>query len=204
MDILNRYLLVTIIKYLRAILKAVERLPDIPEQRPPEPAPVQPEPTPPTDERPGTEYATGTIIRPIDGDTFEVERDDGTPVIVRLLGIDTPEVSRQFQDTGEFGLPATKQAQVCLLNWGRRASEYSTTLAGKDVTLRTDPRAGESDQYGRTLAYAFVDGTHINHDLLRNGLARVYSGETFEAEPAFMETELTAHTNNTGLWGCDE
>jgi len=95
------------------------------------------------------------VIQVLDGDTVILE--EGRKV--RLLGIDAPELEKE-------GQPAQFLAH--------KAKEVLTQLAqGKKVRLEYDEL--RYDRYGRTLAHLFLpDGTHLNQELVRQGLARVY------------------------------
>lgn len=87
-----------------------------------------------------------------DGDTFTVKL-DGKSEKVRLILIDTPE---------------TKPVQP----FGPEASAFTTKLL-RDNTVRLEFDVSERDQYGRLLAYAYIDDKMVNELLLEKGLARV-------------------------------
>ncbi|MDD4051875.1 MAG: thermonuclease family protein [candidate division Zixibacteria bacterium] len=90
-----------------------------------------------------------TVIRVIDGDTMVLNGDEQ----VRLLGIDTPEKGEPFADS----------ATVFLAH----------LVVNREVTLKHDFR--KRDNYGRLLAYVYVDDTLlVNAALVAEGLARVY------------------------------
>ncbi|MFD1907245.1 thermonuclease family protein [Paenibacillus rhizoplanae] len=72
---------------------------------------------------------------------------------MRLILIDTPE---------------TKPVQP----FGPEASAFTTKLL-MDNTVRLEFDVSERDQYGRILAYAYVDDKMVNELLLEKGLARV-------------------------------
>lgn len=100
------------------------------------------------------------LVRVIDGDTIVVD-DGGEDQRVRLLGIDTPEISHGDGETDE----------PC----GQEAREMTEDLAGGGpVELRSDDAQPEQDRYGRTLAYVEVDGTDLSAELLEAGLAEIY------------------------------
>jgi micrococcal nuclease len=95
------------------------------------------------------EPARLTVIRVIDGDTMVLNGDER----VRLLGIDTPEKGEPFADS----------AAVFLAH----------LVVNREVTLKHDFR--KRDNYGRLLAYVYVDDTLlVNTALVAEGLARVY------------------------------
>lgn len=91
----------------------------------------------------------------LDGDTVLLE--DGRKV--RLLGIDAPELEKE-------GKPAEFLAH-------KAKAALKELAQGKKVRLEYDEL--KYDRYGRTLAHLFLpDGTHLNRELVRRGLARVY------------------------------
>src|SRR5688572_18099377 len=78
------------------------------------------------------------VLRVIDGDTIEIEQ-DGKPVKVRLIGVDTPETVHPSKPVEEYG---------------REASKFTTNLLkGESVFLEFDK--DKADRYGRLLAYVY-------------------------------------------------
>jgi micrococcal nuclease len=82
------------------------------------------------------------VVRVVDGDTIVVRLDDGTEEVVRILGVDTPEMNRWS------GEPPEPMAVACtVLAWARfRGAEVWLLGCGKD-----------RDYYGRLLAYVLED-----------------------------------------------
>ncbi len=117
-----------------------------------------------------------------DGDTVVL----GTGQKVRLLGIDAPELERE-------GQPADFLAH--------KAKRVLTDLAqGKRVRLEYDKV--RYDRYGRILAFLFLqDGTDLSGELVRQGLARVY---TIPPNLRFREELLAAQRQaletRRGIW----
>jgi micrococcal nuclease len=130
----------------------------------------------------------GRIMRIVDGDTIRVTADGGREYTVRLLGIDTPESVHPTQPV-ECG--------------GRRASAALEGLAGRPVTLETDPTQDTYDRFDRLLAYASSRGESLQERQLRRGWARVYvyDGRPFERLGAFRATERRARAAGRGIWG---
>ena len=90
----------------------------------------------------------------VDGDTVDLEIDAGfklfTEQRIRLLGVNTPE-------RGQIGYKdATDFLKHLILN--------------KDVVVETH----NSDAFGRYLAEIYVDGVHVNEQLLLLGYAVPY------------------------------
>lgn len=128
-----------------------------------------------------------------DGDTFWVDpQEGGAYVKIRMIGIDTPEISHD-------GDPAD-----C---YGQEAWDYTiANLADNLVWLTHDAEC--QDDYDRTLAYVFRDDTDegfFNRNLVRNGYAThltVYPNDSFEDE--IRQDEDDAEREGLGLWSaCD-
>jgi len=102
------------------------------------------------EERHGEEKWT-RVEEVIDGDTIII--DDGRDSHVRYLGIDTPEIAIQ----GSPGDPLAEEAKI----FNERLVE------GKRVRLEFD--RDKYDRYGRLLAHVFVDGIHVNEQIVKNG-----------------------------------
>ncbi len=127
------------------------------------------------------------IKKIVDGDTFWV--DDGTAkgIKIRLIGIDAPESRKSFKK--EMGV------------YGKEAKMYLTQLLkGKKVRLVYD--VDLLDQYGRTLAYAYLeDGTFVNADLIKNGFAIILTiPPNVKFADHFYELQQEARTTKKGLW----
>lgn len=117
--------------------------------------PTNPNPAKPRPGNPTTPPGDAAVVaRIVDGDTIHVTMPDGEHVKVRLLNIDTPEVSGSDDQ--------------CL---GDQATAAMTQLApvGTRVALRYD--IDRIDRYGRTLAAVYLpDGRFLNAELARRGL----------------------------------
>jgi endonuclease YncB( thermonuclease family) len=123
---------------------------------------------------PATEYKA-EVVGVSDGDTITVLR-GRDQVRLRLDGVDCPESGQAF---------------------GRNAKNRTASLAiGKTVTIR--PK--ETDRYGRTVAEVRLpDGTSLNQDLVRSGLAwwyRRYAPDDTQLEGL----EAEAKAARRGLW----
>lgn len=151
---------------------------------------------------PTAEERNATVVEVVDGDTIDVQFEDGTEDTVRLLGVDTPEAYSEVKP-GEFeDIPDTEAGRSCLESWGERASDYATDrLAGTDVTVATDSESDRRGSYDRLLAYVTVDNESFNHALLERGYARLYDSE-FARLDEFSATERDARRNDIGLWTC--
>jgi len=127
---------------------------------------------------------TYLVTRIVDGDTVEINYNSQKEK-VRLIGIDTPE---------------TVKPNTPVQAYGKDASEFTKSqLLNNYIALEFDEQ--ERDQYGRLLAYVYINGEMFNKTLLSKGLARV---STFPPNTKyvdeFIEIEATAKSNKIGLW----
>lgn len=131
-----------------------------------------------------------TVVAVIDGDTITVEMGNKIET-VRLLGIDTPEVSNPYTPEECFGEEASKRTEEL--------------LEGKKVNLVSDPLSSDRDMYGRLLRYVFREnGSFVNAELIRDGYAYNYIYEPFQFMKEFNRLETDAKSNKVGLWlQCD-
>lgn len=98
-----------------------------------------------------------SVVRVVDGDTIVVDF-NGAEEKVRLIGVDTPESVHP---------DSYKNTEAGVL-----ASDYTKkNLDGKQVELEFDVQ--ERDQYGRLLAYVWLDGVMYNKTLLQDGVANL-------------------------------
>jgi micrococcal nuclease len=111
----------------------------------------------------------------IDGDTIIVNE----RIKVRLIGIDTPEADKPFY----------KEAKEFMIQ----------SAAKKKVLLGYDKR--KKDRYGRTLAYVYMpDGTLLNGELIKKGLAEVFYKEEFRLKKDFLSLQKEAKKAKKGIW----
>jgi len=133
------------------------------------------------------DHRTFTVSRVVDGDTIHIHTDEPNDTIIRLLGIDAPEMHDPTTDR-----PA---------HWAERSTNYlRARINGKSVSLRLEP-IETRDRYDRLLAYIYVgDADNINMDLVRDGQA--YSDRRFKHSfrPQFEQAENEARTKKRGLW----
>ena len=131
------------------------------------------------------ETASGRVVRVVDGDTIEV-RMDGATEDVRYIGVDTPETVAPDEPVGCFGHAASRF--------------NSSEVDGARVRLVFDRE--RRDQYGRLLAYVWVDGELVNAKLVRGGYARTLTiAPNTEYAGLFARLEQRAADAGRGLWG---
>ena len=129
------------------------------------------------------------VQRVVDGDTLLL----GTGERVRLIGVDTPE---------------TKHPNKPVEYFSKEASAFTQRLAeGKRVKLDYDQannHLGHKDQYGRTLAYIFLeDGTLLNAEIIRQGYGHAFTRYPFSRMEEFRRLERAAREQRRGLWASD-
>ena len=95
----------------------------------------------------------------VDGDTFWVDDGSEKGMKIRLIGVDAPESRNAFRKVVGY--------------FGKQSKDFMTTLiAGKKVRLEYD--VDHLDQYGRTLAYVYLqNGIFVNAELVKKGYAMV-------------------------------
>jgi endonuclease YncB( thermonuclease family) len=102
----------------------------------------------------------------LDGDTVAIRNAKNQRVVIRLLGIDAPEIDQEF---------------------GRQAMEnLAEKLKGKKVRLAFEPR-GVPDEQGRVLAKIMVNDVDISVDQVREGFAWYY--EDHKERLGFLEID---------------
>ena len=127
------------------------------------------------------------VIRIIDGDTIIVDY-QGKHEKVRLLCVNTPE-----------SVHPDKKQNIPL---GKVASDYTKKrLNGKYVDLEFEGRL--RGNYGRLLAYVFVDGENFNLELVTQGLSPYYTkyGLSQKYDKEFRAAERLARKQRLGIWG---
>ncbi len=128
---------------------------------------------------------TGNVVAVIDGDTIDVQL-TSTPgtTRVRYIGIDTPEPVPG--GTPECGSADATEANRALME-------------GKHITIV--PGLDPEDDYGRMLAYVYVDGVFVNESLVRNGFARLMMiSPNLDFETQFRDLETQARQAVVGNW----
>lgn len=102
----------------------------------------------------GTKLIGGNVVYTVDGDTADIQLDNGKKERVRFILIDTPESKGKYENNPEpFAI---------------EAYEFTKGLIqDKNVWLEIDK--GERDQYGRLLAYIWLDGVVLNQKTVSTG-----------------------------------
>lgn len=116
----------------------------------------------------------GKVVQIIDGDTIIVLNQKKQKLKIRLEGIDCPESNQDF---------------------GNKAKQLTSILCyAKQVKVA---QTG-IDNYGRILAFIYVDGVCVNEELLKQGLAWHY--KKYNNDENLAQIEWTARYTHMGLW----
>jgi len=118
--------------------------------------------------------------------------DDGDTIVltdgkrVRYIGINAPEIAHGDQKEEPFGSEATAFNKKMVLV--------------KKIRLEFDRE--RNDQYGRLLAYVFLeDGTFLNASMLQTGFAYyLYREPNLKYDQMLMQSQREAMTAQEGLW----
>lgn len=129
-------------------------------------------------------FGEGVIVEVIDGDTVALA--DGRQV--RMVGIQAPKLPlgrKNFQTW-----PLAAEAKTAL----------QTMVNDAPVTLRSGGAKG--DRHGRVLAHIRrADGLWLQEEMLRAGMARVYSfADNRAALPKLYAAESAARAARKGIW----
>ncbi|WP_216087249.1 DUF4350 domain-containing protein [Halopiger xanaduensis] len=138
------------------------------------------------------------VVEVADGDTADVQFEDGTVETVRILGIDTPETGNTSERFAEWEGIEDGEA---LRDKADAATDYAVDLLdGETVTLSFDENEGLRGNYGRLLGVLDLpDGTRYNEAVLEDGHARVYDSG-LEAHDELRDLEADARAAGRGLW----
>jgi endonuclease YncB( thermonuclease family) len=128
------------------------------------------------------------LVRVIDGDTVAVVQEGEKAAVIRILGIKSFDASIDKDVVAPFG-----QAAVDSLL--RMMSEKPVR-----VLLHSTPK----DRHGRYLAIVYVDNQDVGLQLIKEGLALVYTVFPFPAMSLYLEEQDLARAERRGLWANSE
>lgn len=127
------------------------------------------------------------VVEVIDGDTLSIDYNGKTEKI-RLIGVNCPESVHPTKGVEPFG---------------KEASNFTkSSLEGKKISFELDVE--ERDQYGRILAYVYLDFKMFNKTLLEEGYAQVMTVQpNSKYADEYVEIQKSAREQNKGLWALD-
>lgn len=125
------------------------------------------------------------VIKVYDGDTIRVKQGD-TEIVVRLVGVDAPEVWKDVRYTGQ--------------PYGRESEAYlGSLILDRDVCIKGYGYI----QHSLLLGEILYNGQNINLKMLEAGLAEVPRDEPLpkdlDAKP-YLEAEGRAKSGPEGMW----
>ncbi len=134
-------------------------------------------------------FNDGDIVRisdAIDGDEIKVTKNDGSHTVIRIVGIQSNSIQTK---------------------WGGQCFDYlKNHFVGKTAKIFLNSKKNKADKTGRVLAYVHVvtDGQFtrdIGLDLVKEGLAIVYTKYDFLRINDYLQDERKAEDQKNGLWG---
>lgn len=127
-----------------------------------------------------------TVSRVVDGDTIELSNKE----TVRYIGIDTPEVREKKNSEWVYN-PRP---------YAEDARKFNQKLVeGKPVKLEFDVQ--KMDKYKRLLAYVYIGDKMVNIEMVREGLAMIYTyPPNVKYSKRFLDAQKEARNNKKGLW----
>ena len=156
---------------------------------------------------PTQEYEV-TVTEVTDGDTVNVQFENGSSDTVRIAGIDTPETGETDERIVEYeGITADQATNLRALadDGGSIANQGATTyakdrLAGETVTLSFDSNEPARGDFGRLLGFLELpNGDVYNREIVQDGWARVYSSG-FGRHDKYWDQEDQARVSSDGIW----
>jgi len=113
------------------------------------------------------------VTRIIDGDTFDTDKEER----IRLKGVQAPEWPK-----GCLSQEAKLRLQDLIL--------------GREVTLKEI----EKDNFGRLVAFIYIDELFVDKALIEEGLAQASSGENPRYGVQLLSAEESAQKAKRGIW----
>lgn len=145
-----------------------------------------------------TDTGNTTVVEVVDGDTVDIKR-KGETDIVRVLGIDTPEVYSE-NTPEEFFLEDTGKNRRCLENIGEKATNLvKMRVSNRQIKVVRDSESDKRGSYGRLLGYIEHNQKDIGKILLEEGYARVYNS-TFTRKSEYRKIEAQSRNEDRGIW----
>lgn len=128
-----------------------------------------------------------TYYKSIDGDTAKFKLNDKI-ITVRFLGIDTPETVHTKKEEQPYGKEAS--------NYTKKKLE-----SAKEIKIEYDIKAAKQDQYGRELAWIWVDNKLLQEEIILNGLAKTYMLQNnYKYASELQLAQEQAKNNRLNIW----
>ncbi|MBN1623036.1 MAG: thermonuclease family protein [Clostridia bacterium] len=135
-------------------------------------------------------YEIVQFVGQSDGDTANFVLKQGIRA-TRFLAVDTPETNSTTGGLHPYALPAKEYTKEKLEN-------------AKTIILEMDEESDIEDNYGRLLAWIWVDGELLNYKLVEEGLAWVkYLYGDYKYNAQMIKVERESQIKDIGLWAPD-
>ncbi len=133
------------------------------------------------------DLVSSRVVEVIDGDTLLLE--NGRQV--RLVGLQAPKIALGRESFKEWPLGYEAKDTLTDITLNKNVSLY---FGGRDM-----------DRYGRSLAHLFLDdGTWVQGEMLRRGMARVYSfADNRSVVSEMLAAESEAFVADRGIWNLE-
>jgi len=126
-------------------------------------------------EIPASGEISGTVVKVIDGDTYDLLLANNSTERIRLAGIDCPERTQDF-----YQVAKNRLGEICL---------------NKTVKVRYKTR----DRNGRIVGDTYLDdGTWVNEQLIREGLAWHFL--RYSQDSTLAAAEVSARAAKKNIW----
>lgn len=134
------------------------------------------------------------VVYVVDGDTLKISLNSVTET-VRVVGIDTPEISQRTQSGECYGEEASIRARELLSN--------------KTITFYRDETQDVRDDYGRLLGYITLpSGDDFGNLMISQGYALEFTFKyPYKKQQIYQKAERYAKSKKIGLWAhnaCDD
>ena len=132
------------------------------------------------------------VVHVVDGDTLDVQDDEGAKHRIRLVGADTPEVVKPNSPVEPFGPEASAYTKKVIADCGSR--------------VRVAFDGDQIDRYGRNLAMIYLQTAEgdvlLNELLIRQGLARAQTQYRYSKamKERFTAAENAAKAERLNIW----
>ncbi len=130
------------------------------------------------------EVMTLTVDRATDGDTIRALNGDGEKIVVRLLGVDTPEKKFANESQGQHAIDATN---------------YINKLIPRGSLIRVETGETVFEKWNRILGTVYFGETNINLELLKAGMGMPYFIAPFETSMVDEYREACTQAEAKGL-----
>jgi len=139
-----------------------------------------------------------TVAYVVDGDTIAVRIDRGIEK-VRLIGIDTPE--SRSNDRARLQAERSRRDIKTIIQFGKQAKEALKTMLPKNSEVRLEYDVQKRDKYGRLLAYAYINNTMVNEEMLLRGYAQLLTiPPNVRYVERFRKALAKSQKERRGLW----